>query len=109
MKQYAKLANALSNNIPLERGPKAPDFTSETVSFIGKVLYDSPHPGHSFGDCIQQPPHVAYLGDTVRAKFVSNLISMKLVKQKEISKCLVIFIETIVLLNYLLVTQHNKQ
>ncbi|XP_050531888.1 neutral ceramidase-like [Daktulosphaira vitifoliae] len=72
LKQYAKLSNALSNNNLLKRGPEVPDFSSKAMSFIGRIWYDAPITGHSFGDCILQPPHLASWGDTVKAKFVAG-------------------------------------
>ncbi|XP_050531890.1 neutral ceramidase-like isoform X2 [Daktulosphaira vitifoliae] len=72
IKQYAKLAYALSNDIMLKRGPEAPNFTSETITLLTPILYDTPLSGYNFGDCILQPPYIAFLGDTVIAKFVAG-------------------------------------
>ncbi|XP_050531893.1 neutral ceramidase-like isoform X2 [Daktulosphaira vitifoliae] len=72
LKQYAKLAYAISKNITLDRGPEIPNFTSKTLSLIRPVLYDIPLSGHSFGDCTLQPTSIATWGDTVIAKFVAG-------------------------------------
>ncbi|XP_050428136.1 neutral ceramidase [Adelges cooleyi] len=72
LKQYAKLAIALADGVTLQRGPEAPVFTSEVVSFLPPVIYDTPLSPYGFGDCIKQPPYSATPGDTISVKFVAG-------------------------------------
>lgn len=73
LKQYAKLATALIDDVKLDRGPEPPNLRSEVLTLLPPVLYDTPLSRHKFGDCIQQPPYSATWGQTVNAKFVSNI------------------------------------
>jgi neutral ceramidase len=55
----------------LDGGPTPPDLSSQTLSFVTPVIYDTPILGHNFGDCIEQPAKTVEIGETVTAKFVS--------------------------------------
>lgn len=70
LNQYAKLAKVLVNGDVLDRGPEPLDLTTNVVSLLPSVLYDTPLAQHDFGDCIEQPPYMATWGETVNAKFV---------------------------------------
>jgi neutral ceramidase len=78
-KQYERLAEmSLKEEVDIENISKAPSdlyhvANKYSLQFLSHVLYDGKPFGYEFGDCLVQPPLVAYRGvDTVVVEFVSS-------------------------------------
>ena len=52
-------------------GPSPPDMSGSVLSLLPPVLYDRAPLHSNFGDVVAQPYPLAYIGETVMAKFVS--------------------------------------
>ncbi|KAL0125798.1 hypothetical protein PUN28_004691 [Cardiocondyla obscurior] len=73
LKQYQELVQAAVQKRAVPSGPRAPELLqSNLITLVPPVLYDTPRWGYNFGDVIQQPPKVAWPGDTVTTIFVSG-------------------------------------
>lgn len=60
-------------NEGLDDGPTPNDFSSNLISLIPPVLFDTAGWGQQFGDCLLQPPENVKIGDTVTVKFVRTI------------------------------------
>ncbi|KAK8744006.1 hypothetical protein OTU49_000955 [Cherax quadricarinatus] len=72
MQQYSYLASAIINGETPPAGPTPPDMTPSLITLMPGVMFDGVSPGSSFGDVVAQPYPLAYIGETVTAKFVSG-------------------------------------
>ncbi|PZC71311.1 hypothetical protein B5X24_HaOG213662 [Helicoverpa armigera] len=72
LNKYVELTNALISEKSLPLGPEPPDLSSQLISLVPPVLWDSAPWGHEFGDCLKQPFKQYSYGDVVIAQFVSG-------------------------------------
>ncbi|KAJ8721230.1 hypothetical protein PYW07_002005 [Mythimna separata] len=72
LNKYVELTNALISSKDMPLGPEPPDLSSQLISLIPPVLWDSAPWGHEFGDCLKQPFKQYSYGDVVVAQFVSG-------------------------------------
>lgn len=72
LQQYSYLTAAMLRGESIPPGPPAPDMSKNVMSLLPGVMYDGTQPGSAFGDVIANPYPLAYVGETVSAKFVSG-------------------------------------
>nr|XP_027227263.1 neutral ceramidase-like isoform X1 [Penaeus vannamei] len=72
MQQYSYLAAAMVKGEQPEPGPSPPDMTDSVMTLLPGVMFDGTPLGKAFGDVIAEPYPLAYVGETVTAKFVSG-------------------------------------
>lgn len=72
LNKYVELTEALISSKSIPQGPEPPDLSSQLISLVPPVLWDSAPWGHEFGDCLKQPFKQYSYGDVVMAQFVSG-------------------------------------
>ncbi|KAJ8730529.1 hypothetical protein PYW08_001942 [Mythimna loreyi] len=72
LNKYVELTDALTSSKDMPLGPEPPDLSSQLISLVPPVLWDSAPWGHEFGDCLKQPFKQYSYGDVVVAQFVSG-------------------------------------
>ncbi|XP_045606118.2 putative neutral ceramidase C [Procambarus clarkii] len=72
MQQYSYLAAAILNGETPPAGPPPPDMSDSLITLLPDVMFDGVSVGTFFGDVVAQPYPLAYVGETVTAKFVSG-------------------------------------
>lgn len=72
LSQFAKLMQALLQNIPLEPGPLPPVLDNKVVSLTPPVFFDSSPLGTRFGDVTKEPKLVYRIGEQVNVQFISG-------------------------------------
>ncbi|KAH9639962.1 hypothetical protein HF086_008057 [Spodoptera exigua] len=72
LNKYVELTEALISSKTIPQGPEPPDLSTQLISLVPPVLWDSAPWGHEFGDCLKQPFKQYSYGDVVMAQFVSG-------------------------------------
>ncbi|MFJ3930074.1 neutral/alkaline ceramidase [Streptomyces sp. NPDC090029] len=70
--EYAKLAAALREGTPVDRGPVPPDLSDRQGTLQTGVVMDSPPWGRSFGEVLRAPADAYPRGATVTAEFATG-------------------------------------
>ncbi|KAG6451901.1 hypothetical protein O3G_MSEX007377 [Manduca sexta] len=72
LNKYVELTEALVSGTSLDPGPSPPDLSTQLITLVPPVLWDSAPWGKEFGDCLLQPQRQYSYGDVVTASFVSG-------------------------------------
>ncbi|XP_008198715.3 neutral ceramidase-like [Tribolium castaneum] len=70
--KYKQLVEALMKNEKLNPGPSPTELLAKQVTWLPSASFDLSPLFKKFGDCVQEPPRSASIGDTVVAKFVAG-------------------------------------
>ena len=52
----------------VSNGEPPPDLSDVQLSFVPGVLFDNAPVGHTFGDCLLQPPNIVFQGEVVTVR-----------------------------------------
>ena len=72
LEQFAYLTEKMLNNEKVDNGTPPRNLENVQLSFKPGVLFDKPHLGYNFGDCLLQPPSIVYKGCAVTVRFVAG-------------------------------------
>ena len=67
-RSHPKVDTSYFQDENVSNGEPPPDLSDVQLSFVPGVLFDNAPVGHTFGDCLLQPPNIVYQGEVVTVR-----------------------------------------